>query len=197
MQEETNRDFTNDEILRGIRMGSSEIFRHIQITTFSHLENFITKNKGTKAQAKEIFQEALIVVFKKIRNGPIVIDCKFSTFFIGICKIIWKYNHKNDNHVSLGSVDVIENTEEIEDLYMESREFRLYMKHFSNLSERKQNIFQASLSNKPYNEIYKAFGFKSTSVLKNKIARIKKQLIQNITSDPDFISFSNRKRWKI
>ncbi len=195
MLEKSLGDLTNDEILKGLREGDQSVFRYIKVLTFPSIVLFIKQNKGTQLQAEEVFQDALIVVFKKLLKAPIKIDCKFSTYFLGICKIIWKFEHQNGNPAMLLSVDILDEKEEIEDIYKESKEFNLYRKHFKKLKKRKQKILLASFSNETYNSLYMQFGFKSTEVFKSEVARIKKALIISLTSDPDFKKCNGNKYW--
>lgn len=188
-------ELTNDEILNGLREGDQSVFRYIKVLTFPSIVLFIKQSKGTPLQAEEVFQDALIVIFKKLLKAPIKIDCKFSTYFLGICKIIWKFEHQNGNPSMLLSVDILDDKEEIEDIYKESKEFNLYRKHFKKLKKRKQEILLASFSNETYNSLYMQFGFKSAEVFKSEVARIKKALIISLSSDPDFKKCNGNKYW--
>ncbi|TNF41959.1 MAG: sigma-70 family RNA polymerase sigma factor [Bacteroidetes bacterium] len=192
-----NREYTNDEILLGIKEGNQAVFVFVKDQTFPFISAFIKQNKGTKSQAEEVFHDAMIVVFKKLQRGPVTFECKFSTWFIGICKVIWRFNHKNSNSILMNPVDMIEDESEIEDLYKESREFQLYRKHFNKLNKKKQQLLMASFSNKPYNELFEEFGYKSADVFKTEIARIRKQLTESITADPEFGKYCNGKNWKV
>jgi hypothetical protein len=55
----------------------------------------------------------------------------------------------------------------------------------------------ASFSTKPYNELFKEFGYKSADVFKTEVARIRKQLTESITADPEFRKYCNGKNWKV
>lgn len=197
MLSKPKKDYSNEEILVGIQEENPEVFRYIQFKTFPVIYKFIKQNKGTKENADEIFQDALIVVFKKNTKGSLQLRCKFTTYFIGICKTIWKYNYKNGNPLVIDAVDVVEDEKEIEDLYKESKEFQLYRKCFKQLKDRQQKILLASLSNKPYKELFMDFGFKSTDVFKTEVNRIKKRLIENIVSDPNFKKYNGEKNWSL
>ena len=40
----------------------------------------------SRSDCEDVFQEAFIVLYKKITNGELVLTSKLSTFFIGICR---------------------------------------------------------------------------------------------------------------
>lgn len=191
------KDFSNEEILNGILNENREVFQFIRLKTFPQLLSLVKRNEGNFHVAEELFQDALIVIFKKLKKGPIPLQVKFGTYFLGICKTIWKFNHKNNSLIVLDSVDIIDDEKEIEDIYQESKEFQLYRKHFNQLKKRQQKILMASLSNKTYNDLFEQFGFKNANVLKTEISRIKKRLIENITSDPDFKKYNGGKNWNL
>lgn len=56
---------------------------------FSKVERYLLAKGSTKEQIKDIFQEAILVVFRKIRSGDFRGDSAVSTFLFAVCKNIW------------------------------------------------------------------------------------------------------------
>jgi DNA-directed RNA polymerase specialized sigma24 family protein len=197
MRLKPTKELTNDEILPGIKEGDQSVFLYVKELVFPAITSFIKQNGGKDFQAEEVFQDALIVIFKKLLKGPVDLECKFSTYFLSVCKIIWRFNHKNNYSRALNFGDLVEDTGNIEEIYKESKEFKLYRKHFNKLKVKKQSILMASLSGKPYQELYEKFGYKSADVFKTEVSRVKKQLVESITSDPEYNCFNGRNNWSI
>jgi DNA-directed RNA polymerase specialized sigma24 family protein len=197
MQLKPSKELTNDEILPGIKEGDQAVFLYVKRLVFPAVTSFIKQNGGNGFQSEEVFQDALIVIFKKLLKGPVELQCKFSTYFLSVCKIIWRFNHKNNYSRAVNLVDLVEDTGEIEEIYKGSKEFKLYRKHFNKLKVKKQSILMASLSGKSYQELYEKFGYKSADVFKTEVSRIKKQLVESITSDPEYNCFDGKNNWSI
>lgn len=50
----------------------------------------ITQMGGTVEDAKDVFQDGLIIMLEKIDNNELVLRCKFKTFLYSICENLWK-----------------------------------------------------------------------------------------------------------
>jgi DNA-directed RNA polymerase specialized sigma24 family protein len=190
--------YSNDELIEGITRGDHDIFRYVSDQTIPYLVKSMGKT-GTRSQAEEIVQDAFIVIFRKADSNGLELNCKFLTYFIAVCKNIWNYNNrikgKNGIWNSDFIHDVILDGEEIEMLWMESREFRLYRRHFCTLKGKQQTILASSLDGVAYKDLYRQFGYKSEEAFKNEVFRIRRKLYQKISEDPEFRFLKNRTYW--
>ncbi|SHN33903.1 RNA polymerase sigma factor, sigma-70 family [Cyclobacterium lianum] len=69
MQQYTFQKFTQEEILEGLRINDSKILAWLYQDQFPKLEKFVLANNGERQQAKDIFQEAFIVLWKNVKSG--------------------------------------------------------------------------------------------------------------------------------
>ena len=191
------KKYTSHEILDGITNENREVFLYIRQEVFPQLLKIVKEKKGSFHDAEELFQEALIVLFKKLRKDKIRLYVNFSTYFIGICKTIHRFKKSEKNIIIDNSDNYLVEEKEIEDLYKESKEFRLYRKYFGELKPRQQEILLASFSGKSYDELYQKFGYKNADVLKTETNRIKKRLMDKITADPEFKKYNGGKNWSL
>jgi RNA polymerase sigma factor (sigma-70 family) len=53
------------------------------------VEGMVVKNNGSTADAADIFQEALVDIYKKAATGSFVLTCPFEALLIIICKNKW------------------------------------------------------------------------------------------------------------
>jgi DNA-directed RNA polymerase specialized sigma24 family protein len=198
MEKEPDHTYSNEELIDGIIKGDNEIFRYVSDITIPYLTKTIGKN-GTRSQAEEIVQDAYIVIFKKANSTGLQIKCKFLTYYIAVCKNIWFYSNRLKGKQILRNEELKEDIsideEEIEMLWMESREFRLYRRYFNNLKEKQQAILASSLDGVPYKDLYRQYGFKSIDAYKNEVFRIKKKLFQKINQDTEFHLLKNHMYW--
>jgi hypothetical protein len=179
MEKVPDHTYSNDELIEGIIHGDNKIFRYVSDQTIPYLIKTIGK-KGTKTLAEEIVQEAYIVIFRKAGSTGLHLSCKFLTDEV-----------RNRDFINDGILD----EEEIEMLWMESREFRLYRRHFNTLKGKQQTILASSLDGVAYKDLYRQFGYKSEDAFKNEVFRIRRKLFQRISEDPEFRFLKNRTYW--
>jgi len=56
---------------------------------FRMVEYFITKNSGSQADAEDVFQDAMIVIFDKSREEGFDLSCALSTFVYSVARNLW------------------------------------------------------------------------------------------------------------
>lgn len=99
---------TDEKILTHLRSGDKVLvnqgFTVLYETCYDIVESFIEKNNGTKAQVADIFQDALIVFYGKVREGDFTLTCAIKTYVFSICRNLWlKELRKNKRYVTLNT----------------------------------------------------------------------------------------------
>jgi DNA-directed RNA polymerase specialized sigma24 family protein len=56
---------------------------------FPKIQKYIRLNSGSKDEALDIFQEALIILYKKVKLVSEKEDFKVDGFLINTCKLLW------------------------------------------------------------------------------------------------------------
>ncbi len=82
MNEENN-------IVTGIKKGDSETLHAIYKDHFGMIRNLVMKNSGSESDAEDVFQDALVVLFKKFNHSKFNLTVKFKTYFYSVCRNIW------------------------------------------------------------------------------------------------------------
>jgi len=73
---------TNDQIV-------DQAFTFLYREYFPVIRSFIKNNNGTEDDAADIFQDALIVLYDKVRDENFVLTCAIKTYIYSICKNLW------------------------------------------------------------------------------------------------------------
>lgn len=63
---------------------------HIYANTYPMVRHYVREHGGTDEDAKDIFQEALIIYYEKTVNGQLTLTASVSTYLMGICKNRWR-----------------------------------------------------------------------------------------------------------
>jgi len=184
------REYSADEILGGIKGHDKNVLTYIYEAFYQAINFFVKSNSGTDEDAQDIYQEALIIIYRKIHSGDLVVlDCSFNTYLYSVCKLLWLKQLERNR---IKSTEVIEDenlAESDEDLfedYTKSDRLSLYQKHFQKLSNDCQKVLRLALSKLTLKEVANIMGYKSEKYAKKKKYQCKEKLIDAIKNDPKF-----------
>lgn len=77
------------KILEQIHKGDDEALVTLYKKNRKMIVSFILKNSGTKDDAEDLLQEAVIVLWEKIRTGKFEYNAQLSTFIFAVVKRLW------------------------------------------------------------------------------------------------------------
>jgi len=179
----------DNEILKGIAENNHAVINEIYINIFPQVNSYILTHGGSEAEAQDIFQDALLVILQRINREKLEIHCKFNTYIYAICKKIWIQNRKK--HQSrmnkMKEMDIAAEPETPYGSNEEDRQRLLFEKHFNNLSPDCQKLLRLSFNDLKIEEIMDIMGIKTLERTSDRKYRCKKNLIERIKKDPDFL----------
>lgn len=80
---------TDDELLMGLADGSDDALTHLYRRYFPMVLHFVTHNSGSEDDAKDIYQEVLIVLYEKVRSGSLELQCQLKTYIYSVGRRLW------------------------------------------------------------------------------------------------------------
>jgi len=96
---------SDEEVLQRIRKGDERAVDFLYKKNYRMMVNLITKNNGTEEEAKDIFQEALIVFWRKAVTNELVLTSKISTYLYSICHNLWRKELERKTKISYEEKD--------------------------------------------------------------------------------------------
>lgn len=187
---------TNDhdcELLKGLSRAESGAVKNVYDLVLPSIIAWVHENNGSEADARDIFQEALIALFLKLENGDFELTCTLKSFLRIICRNLWltKLRDAKSKHTSVleGIEDDIEENDLIEKIAQTDRN-RLFIKHFNKLSESCRKLLNLFFNKISFAEIARKLNTSEGYVKKNKF-RCKQKLINAIQQDPLFTELKN------
>ncbi len=78
------------EIFERIRKGDEKALEFIYKKYFRMMTKLVITNSGTEAEARDVYQDALVVFWQKARSGNLVMTSKISTYIYSICQNLWR-----------------------------------------------------------------------------------------------------------
>lgn len=177
------------KIIKGIRKQDKQILKSVYETNFPSVERLVLDNSGSVQDAKDVFQEGIIIVYRKVNERNFTLTSSFKSFIYGVCRNIWlKQLSKNkENNEKLESYIEYEEVPDVsEDEYEINEQYKLYQKHFKRLENGCQKLLQLFLKKVPLKEIAEELGIESQQYVKRKKFKCKEQLVRYIKNDPNF-----------
>lgn len=171
-----------------IKKGDKQGIKEIYSTYLPRITSFILKNNGTEDDAKDIFQEAIIVFFKKIKTGNFTLTASFYTYLYGICRNLWfqklQKNHKKT--VTFSTEWEFKDDTDVEQIIQTEERHKLFRAKFRELSENCQKLLQLFFQRTPMKEIVKIMGYGSLSYAKKRKFECKEKLVALVQNAPQF-----------
>ena len=78
-----------DELLNRIREGEAQAIKDLYKSTFGYCASFVLKNKGTREDAEEFFQRAIIVLIEELEDENFTIRHNLKSFLYAITRNQW------------------------------------------------------------------------------------------------------------
>lgn len=99
---------TDDLLIEGIRLDRNDALEVLYKKYYTSVQHLVIANSGSEQDAKDIYQETIIIVYEKLRFGNTTLTCSLKTFIYSIARNLWlkklSKNHKKsislDDHES-------------------------------------------------------------------------------------------------
>ena len=184
-------DYTTLDLLNGILRNDTIILQFIYKNFYSKINFFIKKNSGDDDDANDIFQEAIIIIYRKLKANELVLDCTFDTYLYSVCRFLWL---KQLDKRKVEKEKIKDNHDYNEDIYDDgldkvadlNERYKLYQKHFINLGKDCQKVLQLYFDKVPLKNIAQIMGFKSEKYAKKRKFKCKEYLIKSIKQDLEY-----------
>ena len=136
------KHYSDNEIIEGIAADKSKVLLYVYREYSPYIEKYVVQHGGTIDQAQDLFQEGMIIIYKKIVAEDLELYCKFSTFLYAICKRVWIQERRKTilrfNKMKESGIAAEPSTPYGHEHTDEARE--LFDKHFKQLSPDCQKI---------------------------------------------------------
>src|ERR1700759_1296662 len=80
---------TDNEVILGILNNSESALRKLYTAYFPMVLQLIINNSGDEDDAKDIYQEAIIILYNKVKAGNFELSSKLKTYIYSICRRLW------------------------------------------------------------------------------------------------------------
>ena len=193
-------------ILIGIKNRKGIILEYLYNEYFPKVRRIVMTNGGSEQDARDLFQEALIIIFNRLQKNKLVIKSSFHNFFIILCKFMWFRQNNNYQYNDVEGKedeffredDAIANLNENpdEDLYKEqlaSQYEKIYQRHYRKLGGDCKKVLKMFFRKRSFREAASIMGYANEDYARRKKYLCMQYLMKMINQDPEYICLKKKK----
>jgi RNA polymerase sigma factor (sigma-70 family) len=175
-------DSNEQSLLKGLAGNDRNAIETIYRAHYSMIQTLVINNSGTSDDARDIFQEALIVLYEKAKSGSFELHAQLKTYIYAVCRRLWlkklAFNQRFSGDLS-NAPETIATEEDIELYEHRTQDFELMEQALQNLGEPCKELLESYyIRKKNMSEIAKEFGYTNADNAKNQkykcLMRLKK-----------------------
>ena len=182
--------YSDEAIIEGLKARDICVVKYVYKKYFNLIRYMVTSNSGNEMDAEDLFQDAMVVLYQNISKQNLNLTSSLNTYLYSICWHLWlqrlnKRDVKFEFKVTT-EMNIIEQEEDFEEILEESDKYRLFQRHFSELSLNDQKVLKLYLSKTTMKVLANIMGFKSANYAKVRKYVCKEKLKNLIVRDPQF-----------
>lgn len=177
---------TDREVVLGILNNSEEALNKLYLGYYPMVLQFILNNNGDEDDAKDVYQEAIIVLYNKIKSGNFELSSKLKTYLYSVSRRVWlkklaQQSKKISNIADFEDVLIVE--EDIEQHEQKDLQFDKMKISLESLGEPCKTIIEDFyIHNLSMQDICEKFGYTNSDNAKTQkykcLQRLKKLFFQ-------------------
>lgn len=169
-------------LLKGLAKNDRKSVETIYKQYYNMVQSLIISNNGTADDARDIFQETVIVLYEKAKSDTFELNCQLKTYVYSVSRRLW-LKRLQQLQKYIPSVNGLEETvpveEELETHDQRNSEFHLMEKAMLHLGEPCRSLLEAFyLQKRNMTDIASHFGYTNADNAKNQkykcLMRLKK-----------------------
>jgi len=99
---------TEDEQLRLLQLGDEQTLRQVYRQHYQTIVNMVLANAGSLQEAKDIYQETVLIFFEKVRDESFELNCSIKTFIYSVSRRLWLKQLQLKSRLPQGIMDTDE-----------------------------------------------------------------------------------------
>lgn len=185
---------TDEMIIEGLRRQDNQVIEAVIKQYRPGILKHIIALGGNEDEAKDIFQDAIVAIFLKIKDRNFRLTSKFYTFLFSICHNLWLKKCRDKKKFAEVSFEdlTVSNDTSIQDTIEDWERYQLFIGHFQKLGKECQKLIAYFfLEEKKPEEVVALMQFSSLSYLYKRKSICKSELIAQVRKDSRFAELAS------
>ena len=180
-----NINLDNNTYIKGLQQKDTKVLQAIYKNFAPRIEQHIKGKGGSSDDAKDVFQDALMVIYNKVKAGDFELTSQFYTYLFGVCHFVWdrKRKKKANITVTIPDDDRLINLDDIEQDIIQRERHTVFRQNFLKLESFCKQLLQYFYDRKNMEEIAQSMGLKNEHTARNRKYRCQKKLEELVKAD--------------
>ncbi len=180
----------SNHYIQRIIQGDPATLKEIYAKYSNRITALIMRHHGSRQDAQDVLQDALLVIFEKARQQKLELTCAFYTYLHAVCYNIWRNRQSKASYkdISLDALEFVHlpSLDDIHGLLQKQDQRNIFWDVFGTLKEKDQKLLHLSFEGHSSEETRKAMEYSSLEYTRKRICITKKKLVKLIKKDPRF-----------
>jgi RNA polymerase sigma factor (sigma-70 family) len=80
---------SDNQFLEGLRVGDNEVLEALYKKYYNIVLKLVVSNSGTSDEARDIYQESIIVLYENARKPGFILNCQLQTYIYSVARRLW------------------------------------------------------------------------------------------------------------
>jgi len=186
------KEYTDFEVIECLRERKSYVVRYLSDKYLPMIRFMVLKMGGTTEDARDIFQEGLMVMIEKLDDRNFSLSCKFKTLLYSICENMWKMSLKKKQSAAnyLSRARVINEEEDISESIDNALCREIFQDVYNSLDPVGKKILSLYWEDVSPQDIALKLGY-SYGYIRKKKCEVQAELIEKVKRHPDYLKIVN------
>ena len=181
------KEYSDIEIIECLRNRQSYVVHYLSERYLPMIRLMVIQLGGDQEDAKDIFQEGLMILLEKIDNKEFALTCKFKTFLYCVCENLWKSTiskrHAAENYFARRTES--EDEKDFSEVMDNDLRRKIFLNVFDTLDPVGKNILKLYWEEIPPQEIADRLGY-SYGYVRKKKCEAQAELTEKVKRHPDY-----------
>ena len=154
---------SDEDYLAGLIRQDEKVLRAIYQNYAGRISHYILQKGGSPEDAKDVFQDALMIILEKVQSPDFKLTSSFYTYLFGVNKLLW-YNlsrKKSRKDVTMPDDNTLKDRYDIEQELINRELDNVYRYNFSKLGQLCQQLLSLFFERKTMTEIAQQLDLKN------------------------------------
>ncbi len=178
----------NEEYIKAIVNGDNPGLQRIYEDFLPRIRYLVTTNGGREADAQDVFQNAIILIYEKAKKPDFKLSSGFYTLLHGICRNLWgnRLQKKSFKEVTIPEQLKYSSEDDVQADIEQLEEQNVFWESFRQLGADCQKLLRLFFDKEKMDKITQLMGFGSVSYTKKRKFQCKEKLVELVKSDARF-----------
>lgn len=176
-------DFSDNELLEGLISRDEGVLREFYTLYYQGIRRFVRSNNGNEEDARDLFHDAMLVLFQKARSEGFKLTCSPGTYLFSVARYLWLKELGKRKRISGNVVDVeefIDPDNDTDQINEKNERLLFFRKCFEKLPEDCRKVLELFTKGFTIAQITGIMGYSSEQYTRNRRYRCKATLMNHI-----------------